>query len=356
MKTIPQALLLGALCCCLASCWSPEKFTAALNVDKEQNFQFTYDGTLAFVPALGEIKNRGRLTQKDEAEMKKGEQELLKESGFKTVEYIGSGRFKVHYEESGAVQDGKKIFFDLIEFHTKPDGHISILGAEIGDEGRQQLSSIGLDLDGQLKITSDLDMVSHNATSTPLLGGLIGSYQWHISLDQKTRPEIVLQPAVFGPAKAQTMPASPFVVQDAHPFEGCQYGAWTARETASLYDKIGGTILTRLIQKGEHVLALTGEVHAIPQRATVTGVYKSDEEQGIHIGSIVYFLYPLGEGAAKVWHEGKSKSGSMDLTLKFDSAETENQSWDWWVKVRLEDGTIGWLKNPRSFNGMDRFG
>ena len=356
MKTISQALLLGALCCSLASCWSPEKFTATLNVDKGRNYQFTYDGTMAFIPALGEIKERGHLAPNDEAEMKKGEQELLREPGFKSVEYLGAGRFKVHYEESGAVQNGRKIFVDLIEFRVGPDGLTSILGAEIGDEGRRQLSSIDLALDGQLKITSDLAVVRHNAASTPHLGGMIGSYQWHISLDQKSRPEIVLRPAGPVPAQTAAMPASPFVVKDARPFEGCQYGAWTAGSSANLYEKVNGPLLNRQIQKGERVLARTGEIHATPRKATVTHVYKSDEEQGIHVGSIVYFLYPLGEGAAKVWHEGRTKDGSMDLTLQFDSPDTGSRSWDWWVEVRLEDGTIGWLKNPVGFEGMDRFG
>lgn len=354
MKTIRRTLSLITLCCSLASCWSPEKFTAALNVDKARNYQFTYDGTLAFVPALGEIKERGRLALKDEAEMKKGERELLKEPGFKTVEYLGAGRFKVHYEESGAVREGRKIFLDLIEFRIGPDGRVSILGAEIGDEGRRQLSSIDLALDGQLKITSDLDVVRHNATSTPHLGGLIGSYQWRISLDQKSRPEIVLRDPV--PAQSQAMPSSPFVVKDARPFEGCQYGAWTARSSTALYEKVNGPLLKRQIQKGERILARTGEIHATPRRATVTHVYQSDEEQGIHVGSIVYFLYPLGEGAAKVWHEGRTKDGSMDLTLQFDSPDTASRSWDWWVEVRMEDGTVGWLKNPAGFDGMDRFG
>jgi len=185
---------------------------------------------------------------------------------------------------------------------------------------------------------------------------MIGSYQWHISLDQKTRPAILLQPAGSGSAKAQTIPASPFVVKDARPFEGCQYGAWTARDPATLYEAINGTILNRRIQKNERITALTGEVHATPRRATVSSVDKSDKDQGIHVGDVVYFLHPLGEGAAKVWHEGKAKDGSIDLTLKFDSVDPGKQTWDWWVKVRLEDGTIGWLKNPRSFDGMDRFG
>jgi len=134
-----------------------------------------------------------------------------------------------------------------------------------------------------------------------------------------------------------------------------QYGTWTARAPVSLYTKVNGALMKRQIQKGDRIIALSGEVHAIPRKGTVTKVYESDEKQGVHIGSIVYFLYPLGEGAAKVWHEGKSKNGSMDLTIQFESADTGIKTWVWWVEVRMRDGVIGWLKNPSGFEGMDRF-
>lgn len=195
MKTHLKTLTLIALCCCLTSCFVPETFTATLNVDKAQNYKFVYDGTIAFGPALGQIKQRGSLLPADEAKLKEGAVELgRKEPGFKTIEYAGAGRYKVHYEDSGAVQAGKKIFLNMVEFRVGPDGRIWILGADIDDKGRQQLSAVDLKLDGQLKITSDLNVVQNNASSTPSLGGLIASYQWHITLDQKDRPTIVLKP------------------------------------------------------------------------------------------------------------------------------------------------------------------
>jgi len=169
----------------------------------------------------------------------------------------------------------------------------------------------------------------------------------------KSNNKMVTEDSVL--QQSPVTPVSPFVVQGACPFEGCQYGTWTARAPVRLHAKVNGALLKRQIQKGERVMTLSGEVHAIPRKGTVTKVYKSDEEQGIHIGSIVYFLYPLGEGAAKVWHEGKAKDGSMDMALQFESADTVSKTWVWWVKVRMRDGTIGWLKNPSGFEGMDRF-
>lgn len=182
------------VCLCLTSCWLPEEFTATLNVDKSKNFQFTYDGTMVFGPALGQIRERGQLSSADEAAMKDTVAGLRKEPGFASLEYIGRGRFRVRYREAGQIQFGKKIFLDLIEFRGDPGGRIRLLGAEIPVENRKQLSAVGLKLDGNLKVTTEFGIAEHNATSTPWFGGLLGAYEWHITLDQAKRPTIVLQP------------------------------------------------------------------------------------------------------------------------------------------------------------------
>lgn len=178
----------------MASCLVPEEFTATLNVDKSKNFQFVYEGTIAYAPALAEIRKSGLLSSAGETELKKGEAELRGKPGFTSVEYVGHGRYKVRYQETGSVQSGKKLFLDLIEFRTSPSGGIRILGTDISPDGRKQLSEIGLKLDGTLKVTTDLKVIEHNATSTPWFGGLFGAYEWHITLDQAKRPTILLQP------------------------------------------------------------------------------------------------------------------------------------------------------------------
>lgn len=88
------ALTLSAILV-LAGCWVPEEFVASLEIKADKSFTFTYDGVLAFGPALAEIKQRGRLSPNDEAELKKLEAELRKERGVQDISYIGNGRFKM---------------------------------------------------------------------------------------------------------------------------------------------------------------------------------------------------------------------------------------------------------------------
>lgn len=163
----------------------------------------------------------------------------------------------------------------------------------------------------------------------------------------------------FSPAFVEPAISSSSIVisPNACPFEGCQLGNWVAQQTVRVYDKIEGKVIKQ-ISVNETVNATYGEIRALPQKAIVTGTYKTDEEQGIKIGSIIYVLHPIGEGAVAVWKDGNIINGSLDLTYKYeDSIKSNNLHWTWWVKVLLNDGTNGWLKNPQGqFHGMDAFG
>ena len=158
-------------------------------------------------------------------------------------------------------------------------------------------------------------------------------------------------------AAAAGVPPAEVVIAGGCPGEGCQLGNWTAREAVPIYDRPNGTVVGQL-PKGEAVAAMSAEVRATPRRAVVTSVYETDQRQGIKVGSVVYVLYPLGEGALAVWHEGKVKDGSIDLGLRFDTPiESKPLEWTWWVRVALPDGDHGWFKNPQGqLDGMDAFG
>jgi hypothetical protein len=159
------------------------------------------------------------------------------------------------------------------------------------------------------------------------------------------------------PVKATLPPAT--VVSAGCPFEGCQYGKWTATRMHDLYAEPDGLQIDLDVRPGDTIQASSGEIHSTPRRARVVTAGADDIAQGIKEGDTVYALYPLGEGALAVWQNGLMKSGSLDLVVEYDPPVPKDQSpleWTWWVKVRLVDGTIAWLRNPKDFRGMDRLG
>jgi len=150
-----------------------------------------------------------------------------------------------------------------------------------------------------------------------------------------------------------------FIVdKQACPFECCRFGKWTARSAVVLYKAPNASALGRKTRKGEVVTALTGEAHSKPLQAKVTRTWKSDEDQGIHVGDTVYILHGIGEGAVALWQSGQIKKSSIDFAYElFDKTIHGFPGFVWWVKVRLQDGTEAWIKNPgMAFDGMDGCG
>ena len=168
-------------------------------------------------------------------------------------------------------------------------------------------------------------------------------------------------PADVPASPPRAVPATPpaeVIAADACPFEGCRLGGWTARESMPVYSAPGDATPTSTLPPGVAVTAVSGEVRASPRRATVTRVYSTDISAGINTGATVYALYPIGEGALAVWHDGRVKKGSLDLTLDYaEPLASHPLAWVWWVRVRFADGAHGWVKNPQGrFDGMDALG
>ena len=175
------------------SCFVPETFQATLNVDKARRYQFSYDGTIAFGLALDEIRKSGAMSLGSDEEMRELVLELRESPGFVSAEYVGRGRFKVQFRESGVITSGKEVFLDLVKFNVDRAGRIRVQGTNVSLKDQRELKDSGLKLDGTIRLTTALSVVEHNAPTTPWFGGLLGAYQWRVGSAQQPLPTILLQ-------------------------------------------------------------------------------------------------------------------------------------------------------------------
>jgi hypothetical protein len=187
-----------AACVTLSSCWIPEKFDATVNINKDGSYTFIYDGTLTYAPALAAAKE-GKLGPKDEAELQKQAVELRKKPEFKSVDYLGSGRYKVLVEKHGKV--GEAYYFiseeeKIVSVIPHKDGTLTVKGVRPDDQAIKQLDSIGAKIDGTLNVSVayGVKVVKQNADSEPMLFGLLGAYKWQIN-SAGADPLIVVQPS-----------------------------------------------------------------------------------------------------------------------------------------------------------------
>ena len=198
MKTIQRMVLISiAPLLLFTGCWWPEKFTATLDINSDKTYTFRYEGILAFAPAVAELKKSGKLAAGVENDLKRAEKELMKEEGFKSCSYKGDGRFQVVYEKSGRVDRRVDLLGEslrIVSLTPTAEG-VEVSGMSLKDSDRQQLAAIGLGLDATFRVVSGLKVTEHNAQGSPSLGGLVGCYEWHLTLNDASSPKLVLSNA-----------------------------------------------------------------------------------------------------------------------------------------------------------------
>ena len=164
-------------------------------------------------------------------------------------------------------------------------------------------------------------------------------------------------------------PPSPFIAEGACPFECCTFREWTVEQPIELYAAPAGAPLGRKLSPGGKVLGLTGEVHLEPRpmRAGIgfeaDASFDSDEKVKIPAGALVFQLDHLGEGFARFWYGGKTFVAELTQCIAF-GPDCWGEALDpgapppvhqWWVKVRLSDGTEAWARDE-GFGNMDSCG
>lgn len=168
------------------------------------------------------------------------------------------------------------------------------------------------------------------------------------------------------PVFPQSKPPARYIDKGACPFECCVYRKWTVEKTTVLYAQPNKeSARVGQAKTGTKVLAITGEVRSVPGKFVVTkahGKYKP--------GNVLWVYTPQGEGFYLVWFRGKM----FDEELDFVSGPYEKSSptceesptcWgkmevmlktDWWVKIKLPNGTIGWTSQADNFGNKDSCG
>jgi hypothetical protein len=182
----------------LAGCWLPEDFAAEVVVNRDGSYTFKYDGTLTFAMALAAATEHG-LTERDEAELAKGGEELRRSPGFKSVDYQGKGRYKVLVETLGIPGEPYSFLsreYKIFAVEPRPDGTIRISAARFSENDIKQFKSIGARVNGTLSVSvaKGITVVDHNAQAQPAVFGLFGSYKWDITTVDAD-PYIVVRPA-----------------------------------------------------------------------------------------------------------------------------------------------------------------
>jgi hypothetical protein len=154
-------------------------------------------------------------------------------------------------------------------------------------------------------------------------------------------------------------PVLPKIDKNACPFEGCQFGAWTATDDVQLFSTwTEERKLVATISKGQQVTAITG-VH-ITLASSEVQVTMPLPNYGLKPGDIVYGYMYKGEGVFSAWFNGYwvedfdgSGVAGAGCNRNCSAKLLREGRFEWWVQVKMKDGTTDWTKDTDRFDGKD---
>ncbi|ARJ65509.1 hypothetical protein WV31_07505 [Magnetospirillum sp. ME-1] len=180
----------------LSSCYIPDKFRSELRLSKYGDYSLTYKGDLMFAPILDDYR-KNKIKPENEAERQENiRRDLARDIAFRKIESKGKGRFAVEYERVGRlgkVQLTSLIRRDarLLSLRSMENGAIVIRANAMKPSDAQILAELGLNMEGEFRITTDGNVVKHNATQVKPFG-TSKVYIWKIENPLAVMPELVM--------------------------------------------------------------------------------------------------------------------------------------------------------------------
>lgn len=160
--------LMGAL---LASCYLPARFDAEIELDKAGYYSVKFDGYLADLTLYQGLKDGKISPAQEKDKIAVIERDFKRDTATKEFQYYKQGHFRLKWEIAGDLLKNKTMTFirrnELILQlkYVENSGYIVLEGKSISKDNRQRLWDMGLNMQGQIRVKTDLPVKSDNATS-----------------------------------------------------------------------------------------------------------------------------------------------------------------------------------------------
>lgn len=185
----------------LSGCYMPIRFDAEIELTRAGYFSFIFDGYLAKV-ALYDGLRKGEITPAQEKKQVEDiATDFARDPSSSNFKYFKRGHFNIHWERKGDLLKARSVTFVRrnehvlsINYNAKT-GRISVAGRSLKRENKKRLADIGLDMTGEIRVITDLPVVTHNATTVKNYrkkGPNFKTYTWKLDNIFAPTPSIIL--------------------------------------------------------------------------------------------------------------------------------------------------------------------
>lgn len=198
LKPWRSLLFLTLILPLLSSCWLPNQFEAVIQIMKNGSFAVEYKGTMDYAPLVYKIKSEGLPQEEQTRQMAVLERDLRRDTGFQEVAPMGNGRFRVRYRHDDVI--GGTFLYTFVRRNAAimkilvgKDGRASIWVDTLKPEDAKRAASLGMSVNGVVKVVSDLPLLESNAPEKKQQGAAT-IYAWRITrYDQTPAPKMILK-------------------------------------------------------------------------------------------------------------------------------------------------------------------
>lgn len=202
----------------LAGCLlTPGKFTSRLVVNADRSFTFGYLGEVYATDPESSMRDANADKDAKASAAKKTETEaknraiadaLTKEAGYRSVRYLGDGKFLIDYQISGTLSHNLVFPFNLdaqaivpfVAVELRANGTVRVKAPGFANEAKDQLGpmggmseSAGGKLDGVFTVETNAEIVSQNNEDGPVAMGARRTIEWKVSPLTRDAPTAVLR-------------------------------------------------------------------------------------------------------------------------------------------------------------------
>jgi hypothetical protein len=202
----------------LAGCLlTPGKFTSKLTVNADRSFTYSYVGEVYVIDQDMNLTDASDKAKAAETAKKKAEAEtknraiaeaLSKEAGYRSVRYLGDGKFLIDYQVSGRLDHNFIYPFNLdaqaiipfVAVELRANGAVRVKAPGFANESKDQagpMSGMGGEtggkMDGSFTLDTDAEIVSTNNEEGPIAAGSRKSLVWKVSPLTRDAPTAVLR-------------------------------------------------------------------------------------------------------------------------------------------------------------------
>jgi hypothetical protein len=196
---------------------TPGKFTSKLTINADRSFTYAYAGEVYALDQDGSIGETGTSADAKSTAAKKAEAEaknraiadaLSKEAGYRSVRYLGDGKFVIDYEISGRLDHAFIYPFNLdaqaivpfVAVELRANGTVRVKAPGFANDAKDQAGpmsgmadSSSDKMDGAFVLDTDAEIVSTNNEEGPQAAGARKLLSWKVSPLSHDAPTAVLR-------------------------------------------------------------------------------------------------------------------------------------------------------------------